>query len=124
MTAPAGPAGPLPSLFEDGLRFLAAGLALKADHRSLPAATTAVCSAIRCFLRILEAGADRHLPDPGGEGLRLRAQCVALLSLEQDPGGALDHALEAARLARDQAARVLVLLTASSDGTEGHEPEP
>lgn len=115
MTGPAGPGGPLPSQFEDGLRLLAAALALKGDSRSAPAATTAACSAIRRFLKILEAGAARHLPDPGGNVERLRSQCGALLTLRQDPASALDHTLEAARLARDEAARVIAMLAVSHD---------
>ena len=110
MTEPAGLEGALPSIFEDGLRLLAAALALKADHRSLPAATSAACGALGCFLKILEAAAERHFPDPSGEVARLRAQCGALLALTQEPEDVLDHALEAARLARDEAARLLVLM--------------
>ncbi len=115
MTGLAGPGGPLPAQFEDGLRLLAAALALKGDSRSVPAATTAACSAMGCFLKILEAAALRHLPDPGGNVDRLRAQCGALLNLAQDPGQALDHTLEAARLARDEAARVIALLAVDHD---------
>ena len=113
MSEPAGLEGPLPSLFEDGLRLLAAALALKADHRSLPAATTAACSALRCFLKILEAAALRHVPDPDGSVARLRDQCQALLAPGQVPEDVLDHALEAARLSRDAAARLLVLMVAT-----------
>ena len=116
MTESAGLAGPLPSLFEDGLRLLAAALALKADHRSLPAATTAACSAMDCFLKILEAAAQRHFPDPGGEVARLRAQCHALLNLGQSPEAVLDHVLEAARLSRDEAARFLALMAVKVPG--------
>jgi hypothetical protein len=116
MTEPAGLEGPLPSVFEDGLRLLAAALALKADQRSLPAATTAACGSLRCFLKILEEAARRHCPDPQGDLLRLRAQCGALLTTGQVPGDALDHALEAARLARDEAARVLVQLVSRGPG--------
>ena len=112
MTEPAGLEGALPSLFEDGLRLLAAALALRADHRSLPAATSAACGAIRCFLKILEAAALRHFPDPDGEVARLREQCSALLDPRQVPEDALEHALAAARLARDAAARLLVLMVA------------
>ena len=110
MTFPAGPGGPLPSQFEDGLRLLAAALALKGDHRSAAAATSAACGAIQCFLKILEAAAARHCPDPDGNVARLRGQCAALLDLGQEPDDALEHALAAARLARDEAARVLVVL--------------
>jgi hypothetical protein len=112
MEGGAGLEGQLPSRFEDGLRFLAAALALRADRRSLAAATTAACSAIRCFLDVLEAAARRHLEDPRGDVERLRAQCQALLVLSQAPQDALEHALEAARLARDEASRILVLLVA------------
>jgi hypothetical protein len=102
-----GPTGESQERFEDGLRFLAAALALRADHRSLAAAISAVCDAVRCFLKIFEAAAERHVPDPRGELPRLRDQCVALLTLGQDQEDALEHALEAARLARDEAARLL-----------------
>lgn len=110
--AAAGPGGRLHVQFEDGLRLLAAGLALREDARSTGAAVTAACSSIQCFLKILEAASERHLPDPGGDLARLRAQCLALLTLRQDPASALDHALDAARLARDEAARVLAILEA------------
>ncbi len=106
----AGPAGPLADQFEDGLRLLAASLALKGDHRSAAGAISSGCGAIRCFLKILEAAAGRHLPDPEGNVERLRSQCAALLTLGQDPEDALEHTLEAARLARDEAARILVQL--------------
>jgi len=108
-----GPTGIFQERFEDGLRFLATALALKGDQRSLPAATSAACDSVRCFLRVFEAAAERRLPDPNGELPRLRDQCVALLTLGQTPGEALDHALEAARLARDEAARLLPRLMAS-----------
>ena len=116
MTGTAGLEGALPSVFEDGLRLLAAALALKADHRSLPAATTAACGAMACFLKILEAAALAHVPDPHGDVARLRAQCGALLSTVQAPEDVLDHALEAARLARDEAARVLVVMVSRVPG--------
>ena len=101
-----GPTGALQSRFEDGLRFLAAALALRAG-RTPAAAITAACDALRCFLAILEAAAERHLSDPEGEVEHLRNQCQALLTQEQDPLEVLDHALDAAKLARDQAARIL-----------------
>lgn len=107
-----GPTGELQERFEDGLRFLATALALRADRRSLPAATSAACDAVRCFLKIFEAAAGRHLPDPGGELPRLRDQCAALLTLGQNAEEALEHTLEAARLARDEAARLLPRLMA------------
>lgn len=107
-----GPTGASQEHFEDGLRFLAAALALKGDQRSLPAATSAACDAVRCFLKVFAAAAERHLPDPRGELPRLRDQCVALLTLGQNPADALEHALEAARLARDEAARLLPRLMA------------
>lgn len=102
-----GPSGPLQARFEDGLRFLAAALALGTDRRNAAAAVSAACDAIRCFLEILGAAAERHLADPDGELPRLREQCVALLTTRQNPEDAMVHALEAARLARDQAARLL-----------------
>jgi len=115
MTGPAGPTGPLPDQFEDGLRLLAAALALKGDPRAGAAAISTACGAIRCFLKILEAAANKGYPDPDGSLERLRGQCAALLNLSQDPGDALDHTFQAARLARDEAARVLVLLAADHD---------
>ncbi|MDR3669346.1 MAG: hypothetical protein P4L36_00790 [Holophaga sp.] len=108
MTEPAGLQGPLQSVFEDGLRLLAAALAIRGGPERSKAAVTSACSAIRCFLKIIQAGTG--LPDPGGDLVRLKAQCEALLSLGQAPEDALVHALEAARLARDAAARILVLL--------------
>lgn len=93
--------------FEDGLRFLATALALREDHRSIPASVSAACDAIQCFLRIFSAAAARRLPDPEGEIPRLRAQCEALLTPRQAPEEAVENALQAARLARDQAARLL-----------------
>jgi hypothetical protein len=110
-----GPTGELQERFEDGLRFLATALALRADRRSLPAATSAACDAVRCFLKIFEAAAERHMPDPRGDLLRLRDQCAALLTLGQNADEALEHALEAARLARDEAARMLPRLMGSQD---------
>jgi hypothetical protein len=104
----AGLPGPLQSVFQDGLRFLATALAIRARRDRSPAAVTAACSSLRCFLKILQAGLG--LPDPGGDLARLKAQCEALLTPGQAPEDALDHALAAARLARDAAARVLVLL--------------
>ena len=112
-----GPTGALQERFEDGLRFLATALALKGDRRSLPAAISAACDSVRCFLKIFETAAERHLPDPGGELPRLRDQCVALLALGQTEAEALDHALEAARLARDEAARLLPRLMAARGET-------
>jgi len=116
MTESAGLQGPLASIFEDGLRLLAAALAIRAGQRRSPAAVSSACGAIRCFLKILETAGERHMADPQGEMPRLRAQCAALLSPRQDPGDALEHTLEAARLARDAAARVLVLLPPSHPG--------
>lgn len=110
MTQPAGREGPLQAVFEDGLRLLAAALAIRAGRPTAPAAVSSACGAIQCFLKILEAAAERRLPDPDGDLVRLQAQCEALLTPCQDPGDALDHVLEAARLARDAAARVLALL--------------
>lgn len=102
-----GPSSLHQQRFEDGLRFLAAALALGTDRRHAGAVVSAACDAIRCFLEILGAAAERRLPDPEGEIPRLREQCVALLTTRQAPEDAMVHALEAARLARDQAARVL-----------------
>ena len=107
-----GPTGPAQEQFEDGLRFLAAALALRVDRRSLPAATSSACDAVRCFLGVIALAAERRLPDPGGDLTRLRNQCVALLHPGQEAGEALDHALEAARLSRDEAARLLPRLMA------------
>jgi hypothetical protein len=110
----AGLPGPLQAVFQDGLRFLATALAIRARRDRSPAAVSAACSSLRCFLRILQAGLG--LPDPDGALARLKAQCEALLDPAQAPGDVLDHALEAARLARDAAARVLVLLPPSHPG--------
>lgn len=102
-----GPGGPLAERFEDGLRFLAAALALAADRRHAAAAVTTACDALRCFLAILDEAARRHMEDPGGDLQHLRAQCVALLSAEQGPDEVVVNALDAARLARDFAARLM-----------------
>lgn len=102
-----GPAGTPQARFEDGLRFLATALALEIDQRNAAAIVTAACEAIQCFLAVFETAAQRHLPDPSGETLRLRGQLEALLTPRQSPRDAALHALEAARLARDQAARLL-----------------
>lgn len=102
-----GAGGALQKSFEDGLRFLATALAMREDHRSAQASVSAACDAIQCFLRIFAEAATRRLPDPEGEIPRLRAQCEALLTPRQSPEEAVDHALQAARLARDQAARLL-----------------
>ena len=103
----AGPGGEPFVRFEDGLRFLAAALALQADHRSPAPAVSAACDAVKCFMKVFEVAAERHLPDPQGEFTRLRDQCVALLTPRQDAENAVGHAIEAAKLARDQAARLL-----------------
>jgi hypothetical protein len=102
-----GPSGPPQARFEDGLRFLATALALEADRRNGAAIVSAACDAIQCFLVIFELGAQRHLPDPEGEIARLRGQLEALLTLQQSSEDAARHALNAACLARDQAARLL-----------------
>lgn len=102
-----GPSGSPHAQFEDGLRFLAAALALETDRRSAAAVVTAACEAIQCFMVTFEVAAQRHVPDPDGETLRLRGQLEALLTPRQSPDDAARHALEAARLARDQAARLL-----------------
>jgi multidrug efflux pump subunit AcrA (membrane-fusion protein) len=59
---------------------------------------------------IFELGAQRHLPDPESEITRLRGQLEALLTPRQSSEDAARHALDAARLARDQAARLLPML--------------
>jgi hypothetical protein len=103
----AGPTGELQHRFDDGLRFLVTALALAADRRNKAAAISAACDSVGCFLKIFALAAERHLPDPHGELPRLRDQCVALLNTGQSADEALEHALEAARLARDEAARLL-----------------
>jgi len=102
-----GPAGSPQARFEDGLRFLAAALALEVDHRHSAAIVTTACDAIQCFLAIFEAAAERRLPDPDGNTPRLRGQLEALLTPRQSPEDAAHHAIEAARLARDKAAELL-----------------
>jgi hypothetical protein len=77
------------------------------DHRNHAAIVSAACDAIQCFLVIFDLGAQRHLPDPEGEVARLRGQLEALLTPQQSSEDAARHALDAARLARDQAARLL-----------------
>jgi hypothetical protein len=102
-----GLSGPPQARFEDGLRFLATALALEADRRNGAAIVSAACDAIQCFLVIFELGAQRHLPDPDDEIVRLRGQLEALLTPRQSSEEAARHALNAACLARDQAARLL-----------------
>ncbi len=106
----AGASGSLQTRFEDGLRFLGIALALEQDQRNPGAGVSAACDALRCFLAVLEAGADRRLGDPDGGIRRLREQCQALLTPSQDQASAVRHALEAACLARDEAARLLPAL--------------
>ncbi|HEY3269995.1 MAG TPA: hypothetical protein VGJ89_02175 [Geothrix sp.] len=89
------------------MRLLAAALALDIDRRNSAAIVTAACDAIQCFLVVFETAARRHLPDPEGETARLRGQLEALLTPHQSPEDAARNALEAARLARDQAALLL-----------------
>lgn len=115
MTGAAGSTGALQDRFEAGLRFLATALALQQDHRNGQATVTAACDAIGCFLVILAAAAERSLPDPEGEVATLRAQCEALLTPRQSAEDALRHAVQAALLARDQAARLLPLVLAKRD---------
>jgi len=103
----AGAGGPFQNRFEEGLRFLAAALALELDGRHEGAVVSAACDALRCFLVVLDAAADRHLPDPDGGVARLRDQLEALLTPQQASADAAHHAVEAARLARDQAAELL-----------------
>ncbi len=102
-----GPSGAAQEAFEKGLRFLVAALALDIDHRHGGAIISASCDAIRCFIQVFETAAAQHVPDPEGEINRLRNQLEALLTPGQDPEDAARHALEAACLARDQAAAVL-----------------
>ena len=102
-----GPSNPSQDRFEDGLRFLAAALALDIDRRHSGAIVSAACDAIQCFLVVFETAAQRHLSDPEGETARLRGQLEALLTPRQSPEDAARNALEAARLARDQAALLL-----------------
>lgn len=102
-----GPPGSLQARFEDGLRFLAAALALDVDHRHSAAIVSTACDAIQCFLLVFEAAAQQRLADPEGETARLRGQLEALLTPSQSAEEAARHAIEAARLARDQAANVL-----------------
>lgn len=102
-----GPSGPSHARFEDGLRFFAAALALNIDHRHSAAIVSAACDAIQCFLAVFETAAQRHLADPHGETTRLRGQLEALLTPRQSPEDAARNALEAARLARDQASLLL-----------------
>lgn len=109
---PAGAGGPQQARFEEGLRFLAAALALELDGRNGEAIVTAACDALRCFLTVLDAAADRHLPDPHDEVGRLRDQLEALLTPRQASEEAARHAVEAALLARDQAAALLPRLMA------------
>ena len=103
----AGASGQLQSRFEDGLRFLTLALALEQDHRSPGAVVSSACDALKCFLAVLDAAARRHLPDPQGGLRRLREQCDALLTPRQGSEEAQRHAIDAALLARDQAARLL-----------------
>jgi hypothetical protein len=108
--AGAGASGQLQSRFEDGLRFLTLALALEQDHRSPAAVVSSACDALNCFLAVLDAASQRHLPDPDGGIRRLRSQCEALLTPRQDSEAAQRHAIDAALLARDQAALLLPAL--------------
>ena len=108
----AGGSGPLQSRFEDGLRFLTLALALERDHRNPAAVVSSACDALGCFLVVLDAAAQRHLPDPDGGIRRLREQCEALLTPRQGSEEAQRHAIDAALLARDQAALLLPRLIA------------
>ena len=110
MSGTAGPTGILQDHFDHGLRFLATALALASsphEAASQSAAISAACDAVKCFLCIFAEAARRRMPDPKGELARLRDQCEALLNPDQSAANALVHALEAARLARDEAARLL-----------------
>jgi hypothetical protein len=110
-----GPSGLPQARFEDGLRFLATALALEVDRRNSAAIVSAACDAIQCFLVTFERAALRHLPDPEGETARLRGQLEALLTPRQSPEEAARHALDAALLARDQAARLLPRLLGQAE---------
>jgi len=107
VTGSAGPSGEIVCRFEDGLRFLAAALALNIDNRNSAAAISAACNALKCFIIIIEKAAKLHFEDPQNEINHLRDQCSALLTIGQEREEATMHALEAAKLARDQAARLL-----------------
>ena len=110
MSGTAGPTGILQDHFDHGLRFLATALALASsphEAASQSAAISAACDAVKCFLFIFAEAARRRMPDPNGELAHLRDQCEALLDPGQTPANAWVHALEAARLARDEAARLL-----------------
>ncbi|HTL97796.1 MAG TPA: hypothetical protein VL181_03225 [Holophagaceae bacterium] len=109
---PVGAGGPQQLRFEEGLRFLAAALALQLDGRDAKAIVTTACDALRCFLAVLDAAADRRLPDTEGGVARLRDQLEALLTPNQASLEAAHHAVEAALLARDQAAAQLPRLMA------------
>jgi len=106
----AGASGSLQSRFEDGLRFLGVALALERDRRNPGAGVSTACDALACFVAVLDAAAARHLPDPEGRIRRLREQCEALLTPRQGQDDALHNAVEAAMLARDEAARLLPAL--------------
>lgn len=106
-----GPSGPWQAHFDDGLRFLATALALQ--QRAPQVALSAACDALKCFLLIFEEASKRHVADPHGEIEHLKNQCLALLSVQQSLDDAMRHALEAARLGRDQAARLLPQLLIS-----------
>jgi hypothetical protein len=106
-SAGAGATGQLQARFEDGLRCLGLALALEQDHRSPGAVVSAACKALDCFLAVLDAAARHHLPDPDGGIRRLRDQCEALLTPRQASEEAQRHAIDAALLARDQAALLL-----------------
>jgi hypothetical protein len=110
----AGASGSLQGRFEDGLRFLSISLALETDGRNPGAVVSAACDALQCFLSILEAGAERHLPDQDGGIRRLRDQCEALLTPRQGQEDVLRNVVEAAMLARDEAARLLPYLLGSN----------
>jgi len=96
------------------MRFLATALALQNDHRNGAATLSAACDAMKCFVSIFQAAADRHLEDRDGELARLKSQCEALLYLDQTPEALLESVIEAARLSRDQAATLLPKLSGRS----------
>ena len=113
--ASAGASGQLQARFEDGLRCLTLALALERAHRSPGAVVSAACNALNCFLAVLEAAARQRLPDPDGGIRRLRDQCQALLTPQQQSEEAQRHAVDAALLARDQAALLLPRLMGRRD---------
>ena len=77
------------SSFEDGLRLLAAALAIRAGRRTAARRRSPLGLRGDPLLPEDPGGGGRGLPDPDGNLARLKAQCEALLTLRQDPGDAL-----------------------------------